>query len=244
MLLLQVLAAAAPAATRDAGGSPARAPGGAPGPALVVAVSGPPGSAEYLPVHLAAAAGDFERAGLTVTVTTTRSAAAAAEALARGEADVAVTSLEALLRFGRQSPGPPPRLVFGLTAAPPVALVGTGRPRGGPPAAPAAPDLAAIERLRGRRIGVRAPGAPELAWLHGLLERAHLRAPQVEMVSLGSRGAAGAMERGEVQAALVDAALAGRLVADGQVRRLADLASPGAVAAALGRPTVNAAVFV
>jgi len=91
--------------------------------ALTLAVSGPPTSSEYLPIRVAEAEGHFAREGLTVTIRTTRAESGAAEALAQGQVDLAATTLEAVLRFGPRSATQAPRLVFGLTAAPPVALV-------------------------------------------------------------------------------------------------------------------------
>src|SRR5438132_5433764 len=88
---------------------------------LTLAVSGPATSPEYLPIWVAAADGHFERQGLRVTLRATRSEVGAAEALAQSQADLAATSLEALLRFGMRD-GQNPRLLLGLTAAPPVVL--------------------------------------------------------------------------------------------------------------------------
>ena len=90
---------------------------------LVLAVSGPPTSLEYLPIRVAEAEGYFTLEGLAVTLKTTRAESGAAEALAQGQADLAATTLEAMLRFGLRTPSQAPRLVFGLTAAPPVALL-------------------------------------------------------------------------------------------------------------------------
>ncbi|MBI4246160.1 MAG: ABC transporter substrate-binding protein [Candidatus Rokubacteria bacterium] len=202
---------------------------------LVVAVSGPVSSPEYLPLRVAEAEGHFRREGLAVTLKTTRSEIGAAEALAQGQVDLAATSLEALLRFGLRPPAAAPRLVFALTAAPPVALLGTMN---------AESPVRSIENLRTVRVGVSAPGVPELAWLDGLLARANLRVTQMDLVSLGTRGLAGAVERGDVQAGLVEEPYASRLLAEGRATLVADLRSPEAVARALGRPTVNAAVFV
>src|SRR5207247_823879 len=89
---------------------------------LTLAVSGPATSPEYLPIWVAAADGHFARQGLRVTLRATRSEVGAAEALAQSQVDLAATSLEAFLRFGIRE-GQNPRVVFGLTAAPPVALV-------------------------------------------------------------------------------------------------------------------------
>ncbi|HVQ27268.1 MAG TPA: ABC transporter substrate-binding protein, partial [Planctomycetota bacterium] len=88
----------------------------------MLAVSGPPTSPEYLPIRVAEAEGYFAAEGLAVTVRTTRAESGAAEALAQGQADLAATTLEAILRFGlRATATQPPRLIFGLTAAPQVA---------------------------------------------------------------------------------------------------------------------------
>src|SRR5436309_1379062 len=89
---------------------------------LTLAVSGPATSSEYLPIRVAEAEGYFAREGLEVTIRTTRAESGAAEALAQGQADLTATTLEALLRFGPRGAGQTPRLVFGLTAAPPFAV--------------------------------------------------------------------------------------------------------------------------
>src|ERR687887_271776 len=91
--------------------------------ALTLAVSGPPTSSEYLPLRVAEAEGYFAREGLAVTLKTTRAEPGAAEALAQGQADLAATSLEAILRFGPRTSKQAPRLVLGLTAAPLVGLL-------------------------------------------------------------------------------------------------------------------------
>src|SRR2546428_342843 len=89
--------------------------------ALLLAVSGPPSSPEYLPIRVAEAEGYFSAEGLAVTIRTTRAESGAAEALAQGQADLAATTLEAILRFGlRAATNQAPRLIFGLTAAPPA----------------------------------------------------------------------------------------------------------------------------
>lgn len=201
--------------------------------ALTVVVSGPPASPEYLALRVAEADGHFAREKLAVTLRTTRSEVGAAEALAQGQADLAATSLEALLRFGSRPGAPVARLVFGLTAAPPVALL----------AAAQAGATQSVDKLAGLKIGLSAPGAPEHTWLLGILAAGGVGLGQVELVSLGARGLAAALEAGEVHAGLVPEPGASRLLAEGQVTRLADLRSPAGVAAALGGATVNAAVF-
>ncbi len=202
---------------------------------LTLAVSGPTTSPEYLPLRVAAAEGLFAREGLDVVLKTTRAEPGAAEALAQGQADLAATSLEAILRFGPRSSQQAPRLVFGLTAAPPVALL--------IPTSQAA-IVKSLDDLPGTRVGVSSPGAPEQAWLGWLLARAGLTLAQVWVVSHGTRGLVSAIESGEVHTGLVPEPFASRLVADGQARVLVDLRTPAAVAQALGGPTVNAAVFV
>lgn len=201
---------------------------------LTIVVSGPASSPEFLPLHVARAEGLFRQEGLDVTLRQTRAEPGAAEALAQGEADLVVTSLEAILRYGPRVPGQAPRLVFGLTAAPPVALV--------VPAAHAA-TVQSVEHLSGTRVGVSSPGAPEHAWLGWLLARAGLSVAQVSIVSHGSRGLGAALEDADVHAGLVAEPLASRLLAGGQARLLADLRSPAAVKRALGTRTVSAAVF-
>src|SRR5207253_3153363 len=108
-----------------------RRPAPLPGPlsplqALLPAWSGPPASPAHLPIRVAEAEGYFAAAGLAVTTTTTRAESGAAEALAQGQADLAATALEAILRFGLRATNQAPRLIFGLTAAPPVALLVAG----------------------------------------------------------------------------------------------------------------------
>ncbi len=201
---------------------------------LLVAVSGPPTSLEYLPLHVAAAEGHFARAGLEISLRPMRSEADAAAALARGETDLAATSLEAVLRFGAPQPSPGTRLVFGLTAAPPAAVLASRKAAGSP---------ASMESLAGRRVGVTTPGAPELAWLAALLLRAGVKIPDLRLVSLGTRPLAGAIESGAVQAGLVPEPHASRLLGEGSATLLADLRTPAAVASTMGRLTVNAAVF-
>jgi len=202
---------------------------------LTLAVSGPPMSPEYLPLRLAQSYGYFAREGLAVTVRTTRAEPGAAEALAQGQADLAATTLEAILRFGPRAPGQTPLIVFGLTAAPPVALL----------AATAAADAPrAVDDLPGLRVGVATPGAPEHAWFGWLLARAGLSVAQVHVLSLGSRGLIAAMGSGEIHAGLVHEPAASRMLRDGRGILLADFRTPAGVAAALGKQTVNAAVFV
>lgn len=202
---------------------------------LTIAVSGPATSPEYLPLRVAEAEGYFAREGLRVELRTTRAESGAAEALAQAQADLTATSLQASLRFGSRGGGPVPRLVFGLTAAPPVALLVVS---------PGASAVHSVSDLKGLRVGVATPGAPEHAWFGSLLSRAGLSPGQVAVLSLGTQGLAAALARGEVAAGLVHDPLARRLQREGGATVLADFRSPAAVLSALGTPTVNAAVFV
>jgi NitT/TauT family transport system substrate-binding protein len=202
--------------------------------ALTIAVSGPATSPEYLPIWVASADGQFARQGLKVTLRPTRSEVGAAEALAQGQADLVATSVEALLRFGVRE-GQSPRLLLGLTAAPPVALV-VDATHGG--------RLRRVEDLIGVRVGITAPGAAEHAWLNFLLARARLTPTQVQVVSAGRNGLVRALGSGELQAAVVSDALANHLLAERRATLLADLRTPAAAQRALGLPTVSAAIFI
>ena len=79
---------------------------------LTIATAGPATAPEYLPLWVAQAEGYFSQEKLAVALEPTRSEASAAEALARGQADLAATSLDAALMLGTPA-GAPPRLVFG-----------------------------------------------------------------------------------------------------------------------------------
>ena len=203
--------------------------------ALTVVMSGPATSPEYLPLRVAEAEGYFARENLSVTLRMTRAEPGAAEALAQGQADLAATSLDSILRFGPRAARQSVRLVFGLTAAPPVVLVVPASQTG---------LVKSIEGLPGTRVGLSAPGAPEQAWLAWLLAKWGLSVADVWIVSHGSRGLASAMETGDVHAGLVPEPHATRLLNGSQALVLADLRTPGAVKDALGALTVNAAVFM
>lgn len=201
---------------------------------LTVVVSGPTTSPEYLPVRVADAAGLFAREGVAVALKTTRAEVGAAEALAQAQADLAATSLESMLRFGSRYPQQAPRVVFGLTAAPPVALLVSRASAG---------TIRRVADLRGRRIGFAAPGATEHTWLMALIDRAGLKPPDVELLALGMHGLVTSLENGEIEAGVVVEPYASRLLAGGQAALLVDLRTPEAAARALGRPTLAAAVF-
>ena len=202
--------------------------------ALTLAVSGPATSPEYLPIWVAAGHGHFDRQGLRITLKSTRSEVGAAEALAQGQADLVATSLEAILRFGIRD-AQNPRLFFGLTAAPPVALVIDTRHAG---------RVRTVQDLAGFRVGLSAPGAPEHAWLNALLARAGLTPSQVHILSVGERGLERALIAGDVHAVIVPDPAATRLLAERRGNLLADLRTPVDAQRALDAPTVNAAVFL
>jgi NitT/TauT family transport system substrate-binding protein len=201
--------------------------------ALTIAVSGPESSPEYLLLRVALAEGEFARAGLSVTLRTTQGEAGAAEALAQGKADLAATSLDAALRHG-SADGRPPRLVFGLTAVPPSALLVPTAHR---------TTVTGIQDLIGKTVGVVSPGAPEESLLAVLLSRFGIRLDQVSQLALGERGVVAALERGEIHAGLVGEPWASRLADEGKAGVLADLRRLGDAERWLGGPTVHAALF-
>jgi len=201
--------------------------------ALTVALPGPTASSEYLPVRLAEADGYFAAEGLKVTLRSLPSEAGPADALAKGRADLAATSLDAALRLGHTK-GAPPRLVFGLSRTPPVALL-VSRAISGAIGSPG--------ELAGKTVGIPGPGTPEHTQLVSLLNQARLPLHRVSIQSLGERGLAQAIESGAVAAGMIGEPWATRLVQDGKAVALVDLRQPGGAATALGTETVHAAVF-
>ena len=201
---------------------------------LTIGVAGPVTSAEYLPVRLAESAGHFASENVPARLQSFRSAAEAAEALAAGRVDLAAITLDAALRVGHAH-GVPPRLVFGLTAAPPVALLVPAGRRG---------EIFQVTDLAGKTVGVPAPGTPEAEALAGILAAARLAPERVTTVSLGERQLARALAAGEVAAAVLADPWASRLVEEGQAAVLADLRQPDGVERWLGPRGVHAAVFV
>ena len=201
--------------------------------ALTIAVAGPPTSPEYLPLHVAQADGLFTAQQLSVTLRSTRSDAAAAEMLATGQAQLAATSLDAALRLGGTE-GVPPRLVWALTAAPPVALL----------VAPGRVDtIRSAADLAGQTVAVPAPGTTEDQALGLLLARAGVPMHRVKVLSLGERGVARALEGGEVAAGVLGEPHVSRLVEGGKAVIAVDLRTAKDAAATLGGPTVGAALF-
>lgn len=202
---------------------------------LTIAVGGPVTSPEYLPLHVAKAEGLFAAQQLAVTLRSTRSDEAAAEALGGRHADLAATSLDAALRLGFGSAnGAPPRLVMGLTAAPPVALL--------VPSARAA-TIHSVTDLVGQTVVVPAPGTVEDRALAVLLAQAGVPPQKVPLRSLGERGAVRAIEANEVAAAVLADPHVTRLVQEGKATVVADLRNAKEAARWLGGPTVNAGLF-
>jgi len=192
--------------------------------ALTIAVAGPPTSPEYLPLHVALAEGLFTAQQVSVTLRSTRSDAAAAEMLASGQAQLAATSLD----------GVPPRLVWALTAAPPVALL----------VAPGRTDtIRSAADLVGQTVAMPAPGTAEDQALGLLLARAGVAVHHLKILSLGERGVVRALEGGEVAAGVLGEPYVSRLVEGGQAVVVMDLRTAKDAAAVLGGSTVGAALF-
>lgn len=202
---------------------------------LTIGVAGPVTAPEYLSVRLAeAAAATTEGGRRPLALRTFRSTVDAAEALAAGRVDLVATSLDAALRVGHVQ-GAPPRLVFGLTAAPPVVLL---TPAGKQDQVRTPADLA------GKTVGITAPGTAEAEALSALLARVGVTPDRVRITSFGERLLARAVAAGEVDAALIGDPWATRLVGEGQAIVVADFRRPDEAARWLGKESVHAAVFV
>jgi ABC-type nitrate/sulfonate/bicarbonate transport system substrate-binding protein len=215
--------------------------------AITIAVAGPATSPEYLPLFVAQSEGYFAQEKLEVTLTIERSESDAAQAMARGRADIAATSLDAAYRVGHIK-GALPSLLFGLTAAPPVAIL----------VSPSHKETVRSPRdLRGQPVGVPGVGTPEQAMLTTILTREGIKIHHVPLRSFSNRALAGALEQGEVAAAvmadpwvtrLVDEAVRG--AAEGEPRAekivsiLVDLRTRSDAARWLGAETVHAALFL
>ena len=201
---------------------------------FTIATAGPSTAPEYLPLWVAQGEGYFAQEHLDVSLVATRGETAAAEVLARGRADMAATSLDAALVFGATA-GTPPRLVFGLTEAPAVALL-----------VPAARKAAirSPDDLVGSTIGVPAPGTPAELMFLALLARAGIPVPKVTVKSFGERALAGAVESGELTAGMLPDPYVTRLIEQGRAVTLADLRKRGERERWLGEPGVYSALFV
>ena len=216
--------------------------------AITIAVAGPATSPEYLPLFVAQSEGFFAQEKIEVTLTIERSESDAAQAMARGRADIAATSLDAAYRVGHVK-GALPLLLFGLTAAPPVAiLVSPGHKE----------TVRSPRDLRGQPVGVPGVGTPEQAMLTTILARAGVKIHHVPLRSFSNRALAGALEQGEVAAAVMADPWVTRLVEDVAVRGaaegepraeriatlLVDLRARSDAARWLGAETVHAALFL
>jgi ABC-type nitrate/sulfonate/bicarbonate transport system substrate-binding protein len=201
---------------------------------LTIAIAGPSTAPEYVPLWVAQGEGYFAQENLAVSLVATRAETSAAEALARGRADMAATSLGAAIVFGATA-GTPPRLVFGLTATPAVALL-----------VPAARKEAvrSLDDLVGSTIGVPAPGTPAEFMLLALLAKARIPVPKVTVKSFGERGLAGAVESGDVAAGMLPDPYATRLIEQGKAVALVDLRKRGDRERWLEEPGVHSALFV
>ncbi len=201
--------------------------------ALTIGVPGPPGSVEYLALRLAQAEGHFANEGLTVTLRPVRAETTAAETMGKAQLDLAATSLDAAIKLGHVN-GAPPRLVFGLSRTPAVALLvpatGAGEIRG-------------LADLVGKKVGIPAPGTPEHTHLLALLAHADVPAARVQIESLGDSRLAQAIASGAVAAGMIGEPWATRLVAEGQARALADLRVPEGAKTWLSADTVHAALW-
>jgi ABC-type nitrate/sulfonate/bicarbonate transport system substrate-binding protein len=180
--------------------------------AITIAVAGPATSPEYLPLFVAQSEGYFAQEKLEVTLTIERSESDAAQAMARGRADIAATSLDAAYRLGHVKGALPP-LLFGLTAAPPVAiLVSPGNKE----------TVRSPRDLRGQPVGLPGVGTPEQAMLTTILTRAGVKIQHVPIRSFSNRALAGALEQGEVAAAVMADPWVTRLVEELAVRGAAE----------------------
>jgi ABC-type nitrate/sulfonate/bicarbonate transport system substrate-binding protein len=202
--------------------------------AITIAVAGPATSPEYLPVHVAHAEGYFAQEKLEVTLRIERTEGDAARALGRGQADLAATSVDAAYRQGHLA-GNPPLLLFGLTAAAPVAIM----------VAPSHKDtIRSPANLRGQPVGLSGAGTPEQAMLASVLAQVGVRLHQLSVQSFGERRLVGALEEGQVAAAVMVDPWITRLAEEGKVTILVDLRKRDAARRWLGAETVHAAVFV
>ena len=201
--------------------------------AITIAVAGPVTSPEYLPVHVAQAEGYFAQEKLDVTLKVERSEGDAARALARGQADLTATSIDTAYGQGHVG-GEPPLLLFGLTAAPPVAIVVSPSHRA---------SIRSLADLRGQPVGLPGAGTPEHAMLTSVLSHAGIRIQQVPVHSYGLLRLAGALEQGQVAAAVLGDPWVTRLAGEGG-GVLADLRTRAGARRWLGAETVHAAVFV
>ncbi len=202
--------------------------------AITIAVAGPPTSPEYLPLQVARAEGYFAQENLDVVLKIERTEGDAARALARGQADLAATSLDAAYRQGHVA-GVPPPLLFGLTAAAPVAILVSPNHKD---------TIHAPAELRGQPVGLPGAGTPEHVMLNAVLLHAGVKIHQVPLRSFSNRALEGALGRGEVAAGVMGDPQITRMVEDQTGFLLVDLRKRSDAARWLGAETVYAALFV
>jgi ABC-type nitrate/sulfonate/bicarbonate transport system substrate-binding protein len=200
---------------------------------LAIGVAGPPSSPEYLPLRVAEARGYFAGEKLQVSFRQSRAAEGAAEDLGQGRVDLAATTLDAALRLGHTE-GKPPRLVFGLTQTPPVAVLVPMIHRDA---------VQTPTQLVDRLIGIPSPGTPEHGWLRSVLTRSKIATHRVSIRSYGDLGVARALEAGDIAAGVLGDPWATRLLESGRASALVDFRNRDAAARSLGTTTVHAALF-
>ena len=202
--------------------------------AITIAVAGPATSPEYLPLHVAQSEGYFASEKIEVTLKVEPSEGDAALSLARGRAAVAATSLDAAYRLGHVKGSPPP-LLFGLTAAAPVAVVLSPNHKD---------TIRSPADLRGQLVGLPGVGTPEQAMLATILSRSGVKIHQVPLRTFSNRGLSAALAQGEVAAGVMGDPWVTRLGEERAAFILADLRSRADAARWLGAETVHAALFV
>jgi NitT/TauT family transport system substrate-binding protein len=202
--------------------------------AITIAVAGPPTSPECLPIQVARAEGYFTQENLDVVLKVERTEGDAAQALARGQADLAATSLDAAYRQGHVV-GVPPPLLFGLTAAAPVAILVSPKHKD---------TIHTPAELRGQPVGLPGAGTPEHIMLNAVLIHAGVKIHQVPLRSFSNRGLEGALGRGEMAAGVMGDPLITRMVEDQTGTILVDLRKRQDAARWLGAETVYSALFV
>ncbi|HVR88385.1 MAG TPA: ABC transporter substrate-binding protein [Candidatus Limnocylindria bacterium] len=171
-------------------------------------------TATYWPLYLAEREGLFARQGLSVVLVDLGRTSAGLPALAAGAVDIAATCPDVVVEAADR--GEPVRIGGGLADLPLSSLV----------ARPVIPDVAA---LRGRRVAVTEPRGSVSLFLRAALRAAGLAPGDYLSVVSGTTPAqVAALERGEVDAAMLTAPHDARAVASG-LRRLAhvgDLLGP------------------
>ncbi len=152
-------------------------------------------TATYWPLYL------MERAGFACTLVELGATSAGVAALLERTVDVAATCPDALIRAGA-----PLRIAGGLVDRPPASLISVA-------------ELGDVAALRGRRVATTEPRGSVSLFLRALLRERGVR--DYEQVALGTSPAqAAALERHEVDAAMLTFPFDARLVSRG-FRRLA-----------------------